>query len=42
MYVQTSEQPKLNLGFNDYECNWGVHIAGLYENEEERDIGNEV
>ena len=37
MYIHTSDQPVLELGFGDYTCNWGVHICGLYENEAERD-----
>lgn len=37
MYIKTSNQPRLKLGFRDYECNWGVHIAGLYETKKERD-----
>ncbi|MBN2005404.1 MAG: MEDS domain-containing protein [Anaerolineae bacterium] len=37
MYVRTSDQAMLELGFGDYTCNWGVHICGLYETEEERD-----
>jgi len=37
MHIQTSNQEKLELGFGDYSCNWGLHICGLYETEEERD-----
>ncbi|MCF8309688.1 MAG: MEDS domain-containing protein [Bacteroidales bacterium] len=37
MHIQTSNQEKLNLGFGGYTCNWGLHIAGLYETAEERD-----
>jgi len=37
MHIQTSNQEKLNLGFNGYTCNWGVHMCGLYETEKERD-----
>ena len=37
MHVKTSEQEKLELGFGNYSCNWGIHIAGLYETAEERD-----
>ena len=37
MYLKTSNQEKLDLGVGNYSCNWGVHIAGLYETEEERD-----
>lgn len=37
MHIQTSHQESLNLGIGNYTCNWGVHIAGLYENEQERD-----
>ncbi|MEE4197065.1 MAG: MEDS domain-containing protein [Bacteroidales bacterium] len=37
MHIQTSDQEKINLGFYNYTCNWGLHICGLYETEEERD-----
>ncbi len=37
MYIKTSDQPKVNMGFGHYTCNWGLHIAGLYETEQERD-----
>lgn len=37
MYVKTSDQEKVNLGFHDLQCNNGMHFAGLYETEEERD-----
>jgi len=37
MHIKTSNQQKLDLGFYGYSCNWGVHIAGLYETEKERD-----
>jgi hypothetical protein len=37
MHLQTSDQEKLELGFGGYTCNWGTHICGLYETEEERD-----
>ena len=37
MYIQTSKQKKVNMGFNNYQCNWGLHLAGLYETESERD-----
>lgn len=37
MHIKTTDQEKLDLGFRDYTCNWGTHIAGLYETEEERD-----
>lgn len=37
MHIHTSEQDRLDLGFGNYSCNWGVHICGLYETEEERD-----
>lgn len=37
MHIQTSNQPKLKMGFGNYTCNWGLHIAGLYETEKERD-----
>lgn len=37
MHIQTSKQARLELGFGEYTCNWGVHLCGLYETEEERD-----
>ncbi|HKJ80306.1 MAG TPA: MEDS domain-containing protein [Prolixibacteraceae bacterium] len=37
MHIKTSEQGVLNLGFGNYSCNWGLHIAGLYETTSERD-----
>jgi hypothetical protein len=37
MHVQTSTQERLELGYGGYSCNWGVHIAGLYESKDERD-----
>lgn len=37
MLLKTSDQEKLELGFGNYSCNWGIHIAGLYESESERD-----
>ncbi len=37
MFIKTSNQERLKLGFGTYECNWGLHIAGLYETEQERD-----
>ena len=37
MRIHTSEQQYLKLGFGSYECNWGIHIAGLYETDKERD-----
>lgn len=37
MYVHTSDQPRLALGFGGYTCNWGVHMCGLYESDAERD-----
>ncbi|HMA62283.1 MAG TPA: MEDS domain-containing protein [bacterium] len=37
MHIKTSEQQKVKLGFGNYRCNWGLHLAGLYETEEERD-----
>lgn len=27
----------LQLGFGGWSCNWGVHICGLYQSEQERD-----
>jgi len=37
MHIRTSDQERLELGFGGISCNWGVHIAGLYETEKERD-----
>lgn len=37
MHIQTSDQPKVTLGVGPYTCNWGLHMAGLYETERERD-----
>lgn len=37
MYVKTSDQEMVNLGFGDLQCNNGMHFAGLYETDEERD-----
>ncbi|MCP4453294.1 MAG: hypothetical protein GY809_17680 [Planctomycetes bacterium] len=37
MYIRTSNQPRLELGCGGCGCNWGVHIAGIYETEQERD-----
>lgn len=37
MHIKTSNQEKVNMGFKNYVCNWGLHIAGLYETEKERD-----
>lgn len=37
MHIKTSNQEKLDMGFGDYTCNWGLHICGLYERDEERD-----
>jgi hypothetical protein len=37
MHIKTSEQEELLLGIGNYSCNWGGHICGLYETEEERD-----
>ncbi|MBN2628264.1 MAG: MEDS domain-containing protein [Spirochaetales bacterium] len=38
MYLHTSNQEKMELGFGGHVCHWGTHIAGLYETEEERDL----
>lgn len=35
MHVQTSNLPRLDLGFGGYTCNWGVHMCGLYESDSE-------
>ena len=37
MHIQTSNQEALQLGFRNYSCNWGSHICGLYDTEEDRD-----
>ncbi len=37
MHIKTSELASFELGFGGYTCNWGVHMCGLYETEEERD-----
>lgn len=37
MHIQTSDQERIKMGFGDYSCNWGLHICGLYETEQERD-----
>ncbi len=36
-YIKTSDQERLQLGFGDIQCNWGMHFCGLYETESERD-----
>ena len=38
MYLHTSDQEKMELGFGEHVCHWGTHIAGLYETEEEKDL----
>lgn len=37
MHIKTSNQEAMDIGFGNYSCNWGTHICGLYQNEEERD-----
>ncbi len=37
MHVETSDQGRLSLGFGGYTLNWGVHLCGLYETDEEHD-----
>lgn len=37
MHIQTSDQARLALGFGGYTCNWGTHMCGLYEADQERD-----
>jgi hypothetical protein len=37
MHIKTSGMQKLQLGIGKYSCNWGSHMCGLYETEEERD-----
>ena len=36
MHIHTSDQPHYDLGFGGYTCNGGVHMAGLYETDKER------
>jgi len=36
MYLKTFERPQARLGFSNQSINWGMHIAGLYETEGER------
>ena len=37
MHIQISDQSAFKIGFGHYTCNWGAHVAGLYETEKERD-----
>jgi hypothetical protein len=37
MHFHSSNQASFELGFGGYTANWGIHICGLYENEQERD-----
>ncbi len=37
MHIKSSDLGILKLGIGNYTCNWGSHICGLYEKEEERD-----
>ncbi|MBU2551252.1 MAG: MEDS domain-containing protein [Proteobacteria bacterium] len=37
VYIRTSDQDRLDLGFQGHQCNWGAHFCGLYETETERD-----
>ncbi len=37
MHIKTSDQEVLQLGIGDYSCNWGLHMCGLYESDQERD-----
>ncbi len=37
MKIRTSSQPWFDFGFRNYQINWGVHVAGLYQTPEERD-----
>ncbi|MEQ8220856.1 MAG: MEDS domain-containing protein [Candidatus Eremiobacterota bacterium] len=37
MHIKTSDQEPFHIGFGDYTCNWGVHMCGLYETEEEKE-----
>ncbi|MFH0733871.1 MAG: MEDS domain-containing protein [bacterium] len=37
MHLKTSDMEELTLGIGNYSCNWGLHIAGLYETEQDRD-----
>ncbi len=37
MHIKTSNHEEIELGFGGWSCNWGLHIAGLYSTEKERD-----
>ncbi len=37
MHLQTSDQDVMVMGIGTYTCNWGTHLCGLYETEQERD-----
>lgn len=37
MHIKTSDQEQMLLGIGGYSSNWGAHISGLYETEQERD-----
>jgi hypothetical protein len=37
MYYKTSDQERIKLGFENHECNNGMHFCGIYETEKERD-----
>lgn len=37
MHLQVSDQPRFDIGFGGYTGNWGMHLAGLYETEAQRD-----
>ncbi len=35
MHLKTSHQPEVELGFGDWVCNWGLHLCGLYQSDQE-------
>ena len=37
MTINASSQGEFQLGYGGYSCKWGIHLAGLYETETERD-----
>lgn len=37
MHIHTSDQEQMNLGVGACSCNWGTHICGLYDSDEEKE-----
>ncbi len=35
MHLKTSDQPEVDLGFGGWVCNWGLHLCGLYQSDQE-------